>query len=235
MIAKLDYEGHSELKTYVCLTNAYAIVGRAEASNVVDFLKERLSFPVVETTIGNIKSVGVQCVGNKYGLVCSQNINDHELMHIRNSLPKEIAVARIYDKLNALGNNILCNDHICIVNPEFKATDELEQILKVPVVKMSLGKLPLVGTFGVMNNKGILVHPQMNENEIREISEMVKLDAIASTINKGRNEIGSGIIANDFIVIVGRRSTNIELKVASKVLGIDEDIDENALKEEIVH
>lgn len=234
MLAKLDFENNSEIKSYICLTNAYAIVGRAQHSNVVDFLKEKLSFPIIETTISNIKTVGNLCVGNKYGLVVSENCSDVELQHIRNSLPETVKLARIYDKCNALGNNILCNDHICIVNPQFENTKVLEEILNVPVYKLSLGDISLIGSYACMNNKGIIVHPNMNELEMKEISTLLKLDIIASTINQGSSIVGSGIVANDFILIAGRRSTYVEMKVAGKVLGLGEEIDEDVMIEGVV-
>ncbi|OQS54679.1 hypothetical protein EHP00_2697 [Ecytonucleospora hepatopenaei] len=234
MLTKLDFEGNSEVKSFICLTNAYAIVGRAEHSNVVDFLKEKLSFPVVETTIANIKTVGNLCVGNKYGLACSETINDQELMHIRNSLPEEVMVARVYDKCNALGNNVLCNDHVCLVNPDFENTSALEEVLKVPVFKISLDDIKLVGSYACMNNKGMLVHPNMNTLQLKELSELCKVDVIASTINQGKNIVGSGIVANDFLAIAGRRSTFVELKTAGKVLQIGEGVEENVLIEDIV-
>ena len=236
MHLKLDFEGNSEISAYICLTNAYAIVGRSNTPNFIETLRENLDIPIVETTVGNIKTVGNLLVGNKHGLICSDLINDQELLHIRNSLPPEIRVVRVYDKLNALGNSILCNDNLCLVNPDFGACDILEDVLKVPVHKFTLGTEPLVGSYGVMSSRGILLHPQMNKAEVEEISRGFKLDAIGSTINHGKNCVGSGIVTNDYICIVGKNTTNVEIKVAEKVLGLsNNDLDENVVVEDVVY
>ncbi|ORD94331.1 IF6 [Enterospora canceri] len=232
---KIDFEGNSEISAYVCLTNTYAIVGRSHCDNLVDFLREKLEIPIVETTVGNIRTVGNLIVGNKNGVVCSDLINDQELMHIRNSLPESIRVVRIYDKLNAIGNNVLCNDNVCIVNPEFSNTDVLEDVLGVPVYKTGLGPEKLVGSYGAMNSRGLLVHPNMNTAEIEEMSRLLRLDAIGSTINKGKAGVGSGVVVNDYVCFMGRRSTTVEAKVAERVFGLGSaELDEKEVVEDIV-
>ena len=59
--------------------------------------------PVVKTTIAGTRLVGRMCVGNKNGLLLPSSTTDQELLHIRNSLPEEVAVQRIEARLSALG------------------------------------------------------------------------------------------------------------------------------------
>ncbi|KAL6121909.1 hypothetical protein NUSPORA_01120 [Nucleospora cyclopteri] len=231
----MDFEGNNEVGAFICLTNTYAIVGRSQSSNVVDFLRDKINFPIVETTINSINTVGNLCAGNRHGLVCAETINDQELLHIRNSLPANIRVVRIKDKLNAIGNNILCNDHVCLVNPEFTAIEELESVLNVPVYKMTLGGMPLVGTYGSLNSTGLLAHPEMNELELKEISMLLKVNTISSTANQGKLSVGSGIVVNDFMCITGRKCTNVEIKVAEAIFGLSsKEVDEKVLAEEVI-
>lgn len=42
-------------------------------------------------------------VGNKNGLLLPNSTTDQELLHIRNSLPEEVVVQRIDERLSALG------------------------------------------------------------------------------------------------------------------------------------
>ncbi len=39
-------------------------------------------------------------------------------MHIRNSLPDELVVQRIDERLNTLGNCIACNDYVALIHPD---------------------------------------------------------------------------------------------------------------------
>ena len=41
-----------------------------------------------------------------------------ELQHLRNSLPDEVKIQRVEEKLSALGNVISCNDYVALVHPD---------------------------------------------------------------------------------------------------------------------
>jgi len=41
-----------------------------------------------------------------------------ELQHLRNSLPDQVVVQRIEERLSALGNCIACNDHVALTHTD---------------------------------------------------------------------------------------------------------------------
>lgn len=41
-----------------------------------------------------------------------------ELQHLRNSLPDQVVVQRIDERLSALGNCIACNDHVALTHTD---------------------------------------------------------------------------------------------------------------------
>lgn len=219
---KLDFEGRPEIGAYIRMTNKYVIVGRSETPNIINFFKEHFACPIVETTINTISTVGSMCAGNSKGLVLPETCTDQELQHIRNALPPSVKVVRIYEKLNALGNTIICNDYGCLVHPDFDEDNIkiLEETLGVPVFKHPVGSEPLVGTFAVLSNQGMLTHPNITEVEIKELSEMLKVQVIAGTVNAGSSVVGSGIVANDHVCITGIRCTNVEIKIAETVFNL---------------
>lgn len=234
---KLDFEGNAEIGAYVKLTNKYILVGRSLSQNVINFFRENFDCPVVETTINTIRTVGSQCAGNSRGLILPDTCTDQELQHIRNSLPPSIKVARMVEKFNALGNVIICNDYGCLVHPEID--DEnlkiIEDVLGVPVFKHMIGAEPLVGTFAVLTNQGMLTCPNITEVEMKELSELLKVQVIAGTVNAGSNAVGSGLVANDYVCITGTRCTNVEIKVAETVFNLSsEGVSEMAAIDEIV-
>ena len=53
-----------------------------------------------------------------------------ELMHVRNSLPDEVVVQRIDERLNSLGNCISCNDYVALVHPDI---DKVKVLVCLPV------------------------------------------------------------------------------------------------------
>jgi len=80
--------------------------------------------PVIHTTIAGTRLVGCLTIGNANGLLLPHNTTDQELQHIRNSLPDEIKVQRIEERLSALGNIIACNDHVALVHPDIERETE---------------------------------------------------------------------------------------------------------------
>lgn len=76
------------------------------------------SIPVVHTSIAGCRIIGRLTVGNKNGLLVPSSTTDVELQHLRNSLPDEVKVQRVEERLSALGNVIACNDYVALVHPD---------------------------------------------------------------------------------------------------------------------
>ena len=64
--------------------------------------------------------------GNSKGLLVPSSTTDTELRHLRNSLPDEVVVQRVEERLSALGNVIVCNDHVALVHAD------LDRVRKPP-------------------------------------------------------------------------------------------------------
>lgn len=236
MSHRIDFEGSSEMGAYLSLSNTYCIMGRSQANNVLRFLQENAAIPIVETTINGIRSIGSQCRGNKNGLLVPNTITDQEIMHIRNSLPEHVAVRRIDERLNALGNVVLCNDHIAIIHADLDVHSEeaIKDTLRVPVYRQNIGCEPLVGTFGALNNQGMLVHPLTSQECQRELSEFLEVNVIAGTVNGGSQCVGGGLVVNDWMCIAGVKTTNIEMTVVESVFDLAGDQDLEARRRAIV-
>lgn len=76
------------------------------------------TIPVVHASIAGCRIIGRMTVGNKNGLLVPSSTTDVELQHLRNSLPDEVKVQRIEERLSALGNVIACNDYVALVHPD---------------------------------------------------------------------------------------------------------------------
>jgi translation initiation factor 6 len=63
-------------------------------------------------------------IGNRKGLLVPSTCTDNELMHIRNALPDSVVVQRIEERLSALGNCIVTNDHVALVHSDIDRETE---------------------------------------------------------------------------------------------------------------
>lgn len=76
------------------------------------------TLPVVHTSINGCRIIGRLTVGNKNGLLVPNGTSDVELQHLRNSLPDNVKIQRVEERLSALGNVIACNDYVALVHPD---------------------------------------------------------------------------------------------------------------------
>ena len=164
---------------------------------------------MIQTTIGGTKIIGRTTAGNKKGLLVPNTTTDNELRNIRTSLPEEIKIRRVEEKLSALGNCIACNDYVALVHPDLdKETEELiADTLGVEVFRTTIANNTLVGTYCVFNNNGGLVHPQTSVEQLDELASLLQIPLCAGTVNRGSDVLGAGLIVNDWTAFCGLEST----------------------------
>jgi translation initiation factor 6 len=157
--------------------------------------------------------------GNKNGLLVPESTTDEEMQVIRQGLPDAVKLTKVGDRLSALGNCIVCNDHVALVHPDIdKETEEIIATeLNVEVYRASIAGNPLVGSYCVLTNEGGLTHPMCSVAELDELSTLLQVPLCAGTINRGVDVIGSGMVANDRHAFCGMDTTATELSVIDAI------------------
>nr|KJB60504.1 hypothetical protein B456_009G309100 [Gossypium raimondii] len=120
MATRLQFENSCEVGVFSKLTNAYCLVAIGGSENFYSAFESELAdvIPVIKTSLGGTRIIGRLCAGNKNGLLVPHTTTDQELQHLRNSLPDQVVVQRIEEKLSALGNCIACNDHVALTHTD---------------------------------------------------------------------------------------------------------------------
>ncbi|WIA38049.1 hypothetical protein OEZ86_001419 [Tetradesmus obliquus] len=221
MATRCQFENSNDVGVFAQLTNAYALIALGGAENFYSVFESELAdhIPVIKTSISGTRLVGRMTVGNKNGLLVPNSTTDQELQHIRNSLPDEVVVQRIDERLSALGNVIACNDYVALIHPDIdKETEEIVQdVLGVDVFRQTVAGNVLVGSYCAFSNQGGLVHPKTSIEDLDELSSLLQVPLVAGTVNRGSDVIGAGLVVNDWTAFCGLDTTSTEMSVIESV------------------
>jgi translation initiation factor 6 len=174
----------------------------------------------VEVTVGLLASstvVGSLAAGNANGAVVTNMASDRELAALRRFRP-----AVLDDRLNAVGNNVLCNERGAVVNPEYgdEAVRAIAAILGVPVERGTVAGVKTVGSAAVANSRGALCHPHITPRERTVLEEALCVPVATSTANFGTPQVGACLLATSRGAVAGARTTPIELGRIEEGLGL---------------
>jgi len=220
MAIRTQFESSNDIGVFAKLTNNYCILGYGQSEYYTVFENELADeIPIVYTSIANTRIVGRMIVGNRNGIIVPNTTTDQELMHIRNTLPDNIIVQRVEEKLSALGNCVVTNDYVALIHPDlYKESEEMiADTLNVEVFRQTVAGEMLVGSYCAFSNKGGLVNPSTSVEDLDELSSLLQVPLVAGTVNRGSNVIGAGIVVNDWAAFCGNDTTGTEIAVIDSI------------------
>jgi translation initiation factor 6 len=226
MAQRTQYENSSEIGVFSKLTNTYCLTALGASQNFYSVFEAELAdhLPVVQTSIAGTRIIGRMTVGNKNGLIVPTSTTDQELLHLRNSLPEGVLIQRVEERLSALGNCVVCNDHVAFIHTELdRETEEIiADVLDVEVFRQTIAGNALVGSYCSITNQGALVHPKTSIEDQDELSSLLQVPVVAGTVNRGSDVIGAGMVANDWCAFTGLDTTATELQVIESIFKLQE-------------
>ncbi|MCI4365574.1 MAG: translation initiation factor IF-6 [Thermoplasmata archaeon] len=208
-VGRTLYGGSPYLGVYLKAGDQTALAPNGVPRGLAHDVERLLGVRVIRTQVMDTEVVGSFVAMNSHGLVVGDDLSDEEL-HALAGLGR---VAVVRHRQNAMGNNVLANDHGALVHPELSA-DAVEKIgraLEVPAVKGTLAGLGTVGMAGIATNKGVVVHPKTTEGEAEVVRSLLGVPVHRSTANFGVPIVGACLVANSRGMIVGRPTTPVEI------------------------
>ncbi|KAK4135313.1 translation initiation factor 6 [Trichocladium antarcticum] len=234
MAVRAQFENSNEVGVFATLTNSFALVAVGASENFYSVFEAELQdvIPICRTTIAGTRIIGRLTAGNRKGLLVPTSTTDQELQHLRNSLPDEVKIQRIEERLSALGNVIVTNDHVALIHPDLERETEeiIADVLGVEVFRQTVADHVLVGSYMALSNQGGLVHPKTSIQDQDELSSLLQVPLVAGSINRGSNVIGGGMVVNDWMAVAGLDTTAPELSVIESVFRLGEGAAPGAIK-----
>ena len=223
-IDKLSVKGSPHIGVYIFVNDQFALVPPGLTSHEKEVLLNTLRInDIVETKIAGSELIGVMVAGNNNGLVLPRNILDEEYEFLRKTLSSyslNLYISR--SKHTAMGNIVLSNTKYAIVGSvlEKQEIPKIKDVLGLEdIIVRDIMYLNIPGSLGVVTDKGGVIHPDISDDELLFLEEYFKVDFERATVNAGIPFIKSGLIANNYGVVVGEKTTGPEILRIRRGLG----------------
>ncbi len=209
MIRKATIEGSPFVGVYSVATDKLCVLPVGVRSDIEDIFAKTLNVKVHKTILGGSHLIGSLMVMNSFGAVITDFASEEDVKFLFD----DFNVFFINDKINAVGNDIIVNDKAALVHVDFdRATVKIiEDALDVEVVKGTIGGIKTVGSVAVVTNKGMLVHPEVRDEEIEFLKNLFGVPVYVSTANYGSIYLGASMVANSTGAVVGENTTAVEI------------------------
>jgi len=222
MIIKFNLFGNRDIGVFGWACDDYCLVGSGVEKRARIKLEETLKVPVHQINISQAKIIHTLSIGNKNGILVPKIIRDDEISELKKICN---VVEVIPHEINALGNNILCNDNAALYNPQYgpEIRRIIHDVLDVEIIPYKIldNEPGLVGTHALCNNKGVLIYPDARDEVLEEVGELLKVKADFGTLNMGYYP-GAGAIVNSHGAMVGNESSGPEIMHLGLALGLNE-------------
>lgn len=218
MISLANHNGNPYIGVYCVASNDYAFISRDIEDSLLRTIEKSLSVQCIRFSVSSATIVGSLTAMNSNGVVLSNFASDDEIALV----PKGLRVARMQDRYNAAGNNILVTDTAALVHPGVSGNTlrELGDVFGVEAVRGTIAGVSTVGSVAIATGKGIICHPRATEENIEKLKSLFKVPVTLATLNYGTPWLGACAVANDSGAVVGEKTTPIEMGKLEDGLGL---------------
>ena len=221
-IAKMRIQGNDYVGAWSAATDRFFLLGSEVNKKTADTIRGALGVEIVRALVGGSGLLGIYASANSKGVLVPNLMESYEFKELKASLPGA-QVAILQTDLNALKNNILANDRIAIINPNFGPDEEraIRDVLDVETLRLEIGGFHTVGANNILTNRGFVLNSRADEEEKERIEKILGMKVEQSTANMGSVNIGLCAVANSNGVISGDATSGYELARIAESLNIE--------------
>ena len=213
------FHGNPNIGLYGFATDKFVLLGKEIPERMCFEIKAALEVPVIRMNIAGTSMIGLFITGNSNGVIVPEIAYSSELKILHDH---KIPYTVVDSELTCLGNNVIVNDKIGYCNPGYskKSIEKIEQALKIKLTPLTIAEMDVVGALAVVNKFGGLIHNEASDEEIEAISKLTEEKVMLSTLNYGNPYIKSSILSNNKGIVIGNRSTGVEVADAESAFGV---------------
>lgn len=202
-------KGSPFIGVFSCITEKIGLLPLHTEKKEVKKTEEFFGIEVIQTSIAGSSLIGSLVKGNSKGFIVPEITEEKE----RKFLEEQGIKVKKVDGLSALGNLIGLNDFGGIVSPLIRknAFEEIKGFFGIKLKQMKIANSEVVGSCIITTNKGFVVHPEIKESELKEITSILNVQGSASTANYGDPFVANDILANSKGVLIGEYTSNAEM------------------------
>lgn len=122
-----------------------------------------------------------------------------------------------------IGMYCIATDRFCLLGRSVpdKLAKEIEEALKVPVIRTSIYGTPMVGIFIAATSKTVLLPTVVFENELKYLKdELAKINVEVKILETNNTALANNILCNDKVAIVSTEFSRAEVKKIESDLGV---------------
>jgi translation initiation factor 6 len=218
MITKLNrisFYGNPYVGLFVKSNNKLTLMP-INKPNKFSRINEILGTQPIDMTIFDSPLIGLYTIMNDNGILFSNVIDEKEFQSVKNKIKEnniDINIGILESEFTALSNNIVINNKGCLVNPKMrdkKVISQIKDVMGVEPENFESNKYSTIGSIVFANNNGFVAHPNLDEDELERISEVLDVNGGVGTANSGVPFISLCLTGNDKSVIFGENTTAFE-------------------------
>ena len=113
---------------------------------------------------------------------------------------------------------ICANGRGAVISPLFSEVERraIQDALGVEAVRLAVSGLEQSGALAATNSTGTIVHPMADEEDVRDVADILGTRVEPSTVNNGVPFVNSGVLANDKAVLAGSLTTGPEIMMLTR-------------------
>ena len=209
--ARSDILGSDFIGAFCAATERIILVPARITHHDLSILESTLKAKPVRATIGESDLVGMLCRANTNGIIVSNLASPDEVKLIKEQTGTNVLLLK--SKLNAIGSNILANDKIAIINPDYsnEKLKEISDALGVETIRPHRTDFKTVGANNILTNTGMVVNNRCTDAEKSMWEQATGFQSTRSTAATGALSVGLAVVANSKGVVAGNTTTGFEL------------------------